>query len=160
MSCFRYTVPHTALPCPLPYHCTCCFSLFGTFGKLLFILLNPPPTLPCLSSEVYLPGKHESSLLHSFFLIPLRITSHPFLCMMGLPLKSLVCWDLVPALLRAPRDWLGPQHEATSKHGCGMNLGMRGWVGLCNLSKHLATGPGRKLTSRVPLGWQLSINTF
>lgn len=35
-----------------------------------------------------------------------------------------------------------------------MNPGMRGWVGLCNLGKHLATGPGRKLTSRVPLGWQ------
>lgn len=35
-----------------------------------------------------------------------------------------------------------------------MNLGLRGWVGLCNLSKHLATGPGRKLTSRVPLAWQ------
>lgn len=33
----------------------------------------------------------------------------------------------------------------------------RAWAGrsLCNLSKHLAAGPGRKLTSRVPLGWQL-----
>lgn len=37
---------------------------------------------------------------------------------------------------------------------CGINLGLCGWVGLCNLSKHLATGPGRKLTSRVPLAWQ------
>ena len=79
---------------------------------------------------------------------------------MLLRLKSLVCWGLALALLRAPRGWLGPQRGATSKHGGGMNPGMRGWVGLCNLSKHLATGPGRKLTLRVPLGWQPSINTF
>lgn len=31
---------------------------------------------------------------------------------------------------------------------------MRGRNGLCNLSKHVATGPGRRLTSRLPRGWQ------
>lgn len=62
---------------------------------------------------------------------------------------------------RSSQSLARPQRGAASKHGCGTKPGVRGRVGLRNLSKHLAAGPGRKLTLRVPLGWQpcLSINT-
>lgn len=135
----------------MPLHVLFFLSL-GVFEKLLSVLQNAPPPLPWLSSR-RLPSQGSMNIFPSIALSQFRpVHDGPVSPVPGVlePSAGGDCHLLSEVLERG-------QAPARSSLGARVwNKSGPAWArrSLCNLSKHLATGPGRKLTSRVPLGWQ------